>query len=197
MPDGNLQDTLRDLLRTMRIDLRGMYAFPIKGRVLRVYGSEGAYLCDVQPLRCNEETREASSQNGSRQVGQPIRQVPILTVGGGASRGLYALPAIGAVVRVSFFEGDYNWPAVDAVLAPASPSVSGEDIAIYRDASTRVLLQADGTIRVTSASKVIVDAPRLELAGEGGAEVARKGDPVLVDGKTGQITGGSSAVRAK
>lgn len=59
---------------------------------------------------------------------------------------------------------------------------------------------SDSLIRIKANGNVVIDAEAtLELGGEGGAKVARKGDAISTDGPdstTGEITGGSDTVNA-
>ncbi|NUN13500.1 MAG: hypothetical protein HUU55_07680 [Myxococcales bacterium] len=86
-----------------------------KARVVAVHSGGGMvdamnarYSVDVQPL-----TRE-----GGVDAEMPvICDVELPVVWGGPGRGVYALPAIGTVVRLGFYWGDPSQPYIDAVLA--------------------------------------------------------------------------------
>lgn len=73
------------------------------------------------------------------------------------------------------------------------------DANVFDDAGVRLEVK-DGILHVSANSKVVVNAPSVELGGEGGKPVARVGD--MVDVKTGSSAGlwpivqGSSVVSA-
>lgn len=75
-------------------------------------------------------------------------------------------------------------------------SLQPGEVALYDDQEQAVHLMRDGILvksafKVTvEAPEVLVDADRVDLGGEGGAAVARVGDPVA----GGHITGGSGKV---
>ena len=222
MLDGNLKSLLRELLRYARLNLRHQYAFPIKAKVLRVYTGANQYLCDVQPLRNNGQVWEVPLADGNTSRLSPIKRVEINTITTGASRGIFALPEVGTVVRISFWGGDRNYPYVDAVLNPRTPELEIGEVAIYRSAETYIRLRqsgeinvragsaqvdlgadgsvavtADGSVTVTSDSQVVVNCSDVRLGGPGGQAVARIGDQVQVGSNTGTIIEGSSRVRSE
>jgi len=211
--DGSLKSAIQEMLRWAGLDIRRQYAFPIKARVLKVYPAANQYLCDVLPLRNNEEEIRVTDGAGVTKKVQPIVRVPICTKTNGASRGLFGLPAKGELVIVSFLGGDWSWPVVTGALGRVTPGLDEGEVALYLSGETFVRLRQDqvmiqhgpGTyvsltgseIRVKTGSKVVVESPEVHLAGETGKEVARKGDQVVVDGKTGIITEGSTKVKAE
>lgn len=210
MLDGNLKALMAEMLRTIRLDIRKQYAFPVKARVLAVYLEANQYFADVQPLRNNLDAWEVEQEDGTKRKMPSIKKVRINTITNGSSRGFFAIPAIDKIVRVSFWNGDWNWPFIDAVLWDETPQLDEKEVAVYRDADTSIRLRENGDIEIRSKAKVYVEAADVEvkadtvviesgsidLAGDGGPAVARIGDQVRVGDSTGEITSGSSKVRA-
>lgn len=214
MLDGSIKTAIQDLLRWAGLDLRRQYAFPVKARVLKVYPAANQYVCDVLPLRNNGEEIRVTDGAGVTKKVQPIVRVPICTRTNGPNRGLFGLPAKGELVIVSFLGGDWSWPVVTGALGRVTPGLDEGEVGLYLSAETflrlrpegQVILQQDpdtsvsltgAEIRVKTGSKVVVESPEVHLAGETGKEVARKGDKVVVDGKTGTIIEGSTKVKAE
>lgn len=210
LEEGNIKSIMESLVKAMRLDIRKQYAFPIKGRVLEVYLEANQYFVDVQPLRNNEDEWEAEQADGTKKKMPAIKKIHLDTLTNGPTRGVFCLPAKGSIVRVNFWNGDWNWPFVDAVLWSETPAIEEQEVAIYRDETTSIRMRDNGDIEVRTAAKVyveaqdvevvadtvLVDSDSIDLAGTGGPDVARVGDEVEVDGKTGTITSGSSKVRA-
>ncbi len=210
MFDGNIKAIMQDLLRAVKLDIRKQYAFPIKAKVLKVYLEANQYFVDVQPLRNNEDEWEAEQADGTKKKIPAIKKIKLDTLCNGPTRGVFCLPVKDSIVRVSFWNADWNWPFVDAVLWSETPVLEEHEVAIYRDETTSIRMRENGDIEVVTAAKVyveaaevevkaetvLVDADSVDLAGTGGPDVARVGDEVEVDGKTGTITSGSSKVRA-
>lgn len=82
----------------------------------------------------------------------------------------------------------------------ANPSPNDNmDANVFEDAGVRIEIR-DGVVYVSAASKAVVEAPVVELGGEGGKPVARIGDKVSVGSGSSQglwpIVEGSSVVTA-
>jgi len=181
---------LRSVIKALFPELAG-YQHPIRARVVAVHEAGGAmteyaprYTVDVQPLR----------PDWSIDPERPtIPDVEIPVVWAGPNRGVYCLPAVGAIVRVAWYYGDPAHPYVDAILGygfncPDHPAGSfiiqasdGTKIVINPDES--ILIQSSGEVHIScrqatvSASvKAIVDAPLVEIAGN--AHPAAWGDIV-------------------
>jgi len=186
---------LRRLIREALPELLG-YHLSIRARVVAVHEEAGRieeerrrYSVDVQPLR----------PDGSDDEDAPvIPDVEIPTIWAGPGRGIYALPEVGAIVRVAWDYGDPAHPYVHSVLgygfdAPEHPLGAlviqhspGCHITIEPDGSVRVVTPR--RVRVESAELVEVDAPKVLLAG-GGPRVARVGDRVEVTVGAGSSAG--------
>lgn len=185
---------LRRLIREALPELLGFHV-SIRARVVAVHEEAGRieegrrrYSVDVQPLR----------PDGSDDENAPvIPDVEIPTIWAGPDRGIFALPEVGAIVRVAWDYGDPAHPYVHSVLgygfdAPEHPLGAlviqhspGCHVIIDPDRTVRVA--TPGVVRVESAVRVEVTAPKVVLAG-GGRAVARVGDRVQV-----RVGAGSSA----
>lgn len=91
-------------------------AVPLLAKVVKVYeiGSKASfdnciYSADVQVLMLDEEGNFTDSE-------LIIPDVPILSIGVGNNRGLFFLPAVGSIVKVSFLYGSWAYPVIDGVL---------------------------------------------------------------------------------
>ena len=55
MFNRDLKESVKKILQSIFPELKQSLAFPIKGKVLKVYTEGGKYKCDVLPLRNNLE----------------------------------------------------------------------------------------------------------------------------------------------
>ena len=209
--DG-LKGAIRRLVEAFWPELHHRTHTPHKARVVKVRSKPGVagppgeclYSVDLEPL----------TVDGQPDPTRPfLEDVPLDVPWIGGGRGVYALPEVGAIVRVAYYEGNPAYPYVDGVLSEGKAVVRVEpgEYLVQKDADTWVRLKPDGEIEVQAAPGVVfrlkpdgtvellgtavvrVDAPRVELAG-GGPPVARVGDPVQVGAAIGVIIGGSSKV---
>lgn len=213
MFNRDLKESVKKILQSIFPELKQSLAFPIKGKVLKVYTQNGKYKCDVLPLRNNLEEIKVNEKPL-----QVIKEVEINTITNGDNRGFFALPAEGSIVRVSFYNGDFNFPFVDAVLNSKTPALEKEEVAIYRSQNCLITLKSDNTIKIVTDGNVEIEcnsakltssiteitadtatikAQRVNLGGSAGIEVARKGDTVKVGDQYGTITSGSAKVFAE
>ncbi len=203
MFNKDLKESVKKILQSLLPEFRQSFAFPIKGKVLKVYTDENKYKCDVLPLRNNLEEIVVSGK--SLQV---IKEVEINTITNGDNRGIFALPEEGSIVRVSFYGGDFNFPFVDAVLGFKTPPLEKGEVAVYKDKNCFISLKPNGTVYVKTSGEVQIDsslatvnattvtinADRVNLGGSGGLAVARKGDKVQVGDQYGTIIEGSAKI---
>lgn len=209
-----ITQALRRMVETFFPELSGRYHLPHKGRVVAVRSSAGTagppgsplYSVDVEPLR----------PDGSPDPARPLlKDVPLDVPWVGNGRGVYALPEVGAIVRIAYYDGNPAFPYVDGILSQGKVVVRVEpgEYLVHQDGDTWVRIRPDGTVEVQArggvrlrlgsdgtvdlegTAVVRVNAPRVELAG-GGPPVARVGDPVQVGSAVGFIIGGSSKVFA-
>lgn len=227
MLETTIKSSVENLIQNgARVDIRRHYAFPMKGRVEKVYTEAGKYLADVQPQRNGGGDYEVPDPvDGSKKIKLPvIKEIPIDCLCNGPRRGLFCLPQTGSLVRVSFYGGDWTFPFIDAVLwgEGETPEIDEHGIHIFRDETTSIRMMEDGTINidtlapvnitagedvtVTTAADAIVTASNVSIdcqtasIGSGAIKgVARLGDPVEVSPSThkGTITGASSSVTCK
>lgn len=207
-----LHAALRRLVEALWPELGARTHLPHKARVVAVRSEAGAagppgpvrYSVDLEPL----------TPDGRPDPSRPfLRDVPLDVPWMGEGRGVYALPEIGTLVRVAYYDGNPAYPYVDGVLSEGKGVVRVEpgEYLVQRDPDTWVRLRPDGEIHAQAAPGVHlrlrpdgtvelygtvvvrVEAPRVELAG-GGPPVARVGDLVQVGPSVGQIITGSSKV---
>lgn len=212
MRSDALKTALRRLVEALWPELAHRTHLPHKARVVAVRSEPGVagppgsprYSVDLEPL----------TPDGRPDPRRPVlRDVPLDVPWAGPGRGVFALPAVGSVVRVAYYDGDPAYPYVDGILpeGQAVPQVEEGEYLLQKDPDTWVRLKADGGVEAQAAPGVVlrlkpdgtaelrgtavvrVDAPRVELAG-GGPAVARVGDPVQVGASIGVIVGGSGKV---
>ncbi len=106
---------------------------PVLGKVVKVYEATGKatfmnclYSADVQVLILDEEGNFKDSE-------LIIPDVPILSIGIGNQRGIYFLPAINSIVKVSFLYGSPAYPVIDGILPYFSdiPAHGRDDLNVY------------------------------------------------------------------
>lgn len=217
----DLRKAIMEIMNQLLPEIRRQLFFPIKARVSKVYTQANRYLVDVVPLRNNGEAMSVLNSEGNEVELQVIKEVPVNTFTNGPERGVFALPVKDSVVRLSFYGGDLNYPFVDAVLADKTPALEAEEVGMYQGTGHFVRLLSDGSLEVMTPGNITVNAGgdaaivsagnaslisggdvlvqaagSVDIGGSGGSAVARVGDAVEVDGKTGQITEGSSKVNA-
>ena len=155
---------LRTVIKASFPELAG-YQYPIRARVVAVREAGGPmranaprYAADVKPLRPDW------TEDPDRPV---IPDVEIPVIWAGPNRGVYCLPAVGAIVRVGWYYGDPAHPYIDAVLGygfdcPDHPSGSF----IVQAGDAKIAINPDESILVQSTCKVVVEAPAVEIAGD-------------------------------
>jgi len=108
-------------------------AVPMLGKVVKVYETTGKanfnnciYSADVQILLLDEEGNFVDSE-------VIIPDVPILSIGTGNNRGIFFLPAVGSIVKVSFLYGSWAYPVIDGILPYFSsiPEHKKDDMNLY------------------------------------------------------------------
>lgn len=207
-----LHAALRRLVEALWPELASRTHLPHKARVVAVRSEAGVagppgpvrYSVDLEPL----------TPDGRPDPTRPLlKDVPLDVPWMGKGRGVYALPQVGALVRVAYYDGNPAYPYVDGVLSEGLAVVRVEEgeYLVQKDPDTWVRLRPDGevhaqaapgvhlrlkpdgTVELYGTAVVRVDAPRVELAG-GGPPVARVGDLVQVGPSVGQIITGSAKV---
>lgn len=160
VPAREILNIFRTIVLEAVPELRRM-AHPVKGRVVAVRNTGGVmgspdrhYTVDVQVL----------GPDGSDDAGLPVLPgVELSPFWAGPGRGVFALPPVGALVRVGFYEGDPSRPFVDAVLGDgfeAPATVDGRltllagSVRVEIDQGTGdvEIHTASGTIRLTAAT---------------------------------------------
>jgi len=131
--------------------------FKVKGKVVKAY-TTGRYAVDVQML----------NQDGSVNEKYPIfPAVPIPVIWTGVSRGIYAIPPVGAVVRLGFYYNDPGLPYIDAVTGEGFPP--GEHpvgtLVIQESNGTKIVLDSEHKISITAEVEVNINAPVTRIDG--------------------------------
>ena len=106
---------------------------PVLSKVIKLYETSGKatfnsciYSADVQVIILDNEGNFKDSD-------LIIPDVPILSIGIGNNQGIYFLPAIGSIVKISFLYGSLAYPVIDGVLPYFSqiPQHNEKDLNIY------------------------------------------------------------------
>ena len=108
----------KELLEKLKGFLKGYLPPPsVLGKVVKTYTGGGKshflnclYSADILLLELSEDT------GAFKETDIVIPDVPILTVGVGNSQGIFFLPEVGSIVKVSFLYGSYAFPVVDGIL---------------------------------------------------------------------------------
>lgn len=149
------------MILTLFPELGGTH-LPLKGKVTAVHGDAGKvgvssgerrYSVDIKPLH----------PDGSDDKARPsLKDVPLDVPWSGDKRGVFALPKVGALVRVGFYGGSSAHPYIDGILPDGSavPAVEQEQYLIQLNDQMTMLLEREGlTIMVKdAAAKVKVEA---------------------------------------
>lgn len=138
---------------------------PLKGKVTAVHGDAGKvgitngqrrYSVDIKPLH----------PDGTDDKKRPaLKDVPLDVPWSGDKRGVFALPKVGAIVRVGFYGGSLAHPYIDGILPDGSsvPAVEEGQYLIQLNDQTTVLLDKEGlTIKVKDAGANV----KVEAAGD-------------------------------
>ncbi|MBM4394354.1 MAG: hypothetical protein FJ087_01535 [Deltaproteobacteria bacterium] len=188
-----LKAALVKLLRAGSPELRGMH--PVQARVVKTHGDAGAmteaeprYSVDVQVLR----------RDGGDDPDWPVIpdvECPVLWAGPGC--GVYAMPAVGAVVRVGFLYGDRSCPVVEGVSGRGfnAPGVLAGQLLIDAG-STCISVQRNGVIRIRGtgaeldggSGTVLISGLNVVLDGQVQAGGVGAELPVMVMGPSGPTT---------
>jgi len=108
----------REVLTKLKEFLKGFVPPPpVLGKVVKTYTQRGKahflnslYSVDVLLLELSEDT------GAFKETDIVIPDVPILTLGVGNNQGIFFLPEVGSIVKVSFLYGSYAFPIVDGIL---------------------------------------------------------------------------------
>lgn len=138
----------------------GRRLLPVKGRVEAVYqkagqgGETGVYAVDVQPL-------DAAGQP----VGPILPHLTIPTIWVGPSRGILAIPPVGSLVRVGWYES--GEPYLDAILPDGMtlPKQDAGGLTIVHP-SARIEILPTGDINIESAEGISLNAPLTIIMGD-------------------------------
>lgn len=157
---GELIKVLRSLVGEAFPELKG-FPFQVHGKVVKAYqpGGRGTYAVDVQLL----------GRDGDILEDLPVLPaVELSPIWAGPSRGIYALPPVGATVRVGFYYADPSQPYIDAVLADGfdSPAHPAGSLLIQQANGIKIEIESGGTIRIaTNAGVVVLTASTVRVEG--------------------------------
>lgn len=161
MTGDDILGRFRRMVLTLFPELGGTH-LPLKGKVTAVHGDAGKvgvssgerrYSVDIKPLH----------PDGSDDKSRPaLKDVPLDVPWSGDKRGVFALPKVGALVRVGFYGGSSAHPYIDGILPDGSsvPAVEQGQYLIQLSDQMTVLLEQGGlTITVKdAAAKVNIEA---------------------------------------
>src|SRR6266567_385181 len=152
----------------------------------RVYGKYRGQVTDTDdPDNLGRIKAKVPRLLGDEEIGWAL---PAFAYGGASEQGLFAVPDTGAGVWIEFEGGDLSYPiwsgtwyTSDAIPESARPgkkvlkTKSGHKIVLDDDGNSLTIADSNGntvtmdqdTVTVTAgkASKVVVNAPKIELAG--------------------------------
>ncbi|RUM59772.1 MAG: hypothetical protein DSY59_04005 [Persephonella sp.] len=138
-------------------------AIAVLGKIVKVYEKSGkahflncVYSADVELLELDEEGNFKDS-------GLPIPDVPILSIGIGNNRGIFFLPAVNSIVKVSFLYGSLDYPVIDGVLPyfSAIPEHNKDDLTV--EVPQNILIEAKGNITIKAKGNILIDGNRIDL----------------------------------
>lgn len=181
-------------------EFRG-YHFSIRAKVVKVHEDAGRiddfnrrYSVDVKPLR----------PDGSEDENAPvIPDVELPVIWAGPGRGIYAVPVVGAIVRVGYYYNDPSHPFVDAVLGhgfdcPAHPAGSlviqhsdGVSIEIDPEQNIWVKTPQSKIEEVGKLWKIITETAQVECKKEANITAGKVAN---VDAPTVNLAGGGLAL---
>ena len=89
--------------------------------------------------------------------------MPILSIGVGNNRGIFFLPAVNSIVKVSFLYGSLDYPVIDGVLPyfSAIPEHNKDDLNIY--VPQNILITAEGNITIKAEGNILINGDRIDL----------------------------------
>lgn len=155
MATGDLKEALKRLVAPAAIS---PFALVRKARVVATHDSGGTanaanacYSIDVQPLKAAGDTDEDWPV---------IRDVELPLLWAGQNRGVFGLPAVGAVVRLGFYEADPGRPYIEAAIADGLvvPNHPAGSLLIQHSTGTAIEITAEGKVIIASVVGVDVVA---------------------------------------
>lgn len=164
VPTRELIEVFRKIVLEAAPELR-LQLFAVRGRVLAVRESgrmgpgQPGYTCDVRVL----------APDGSDDPDLPVLQrVEIAPLWAGPGQGVFALPPVGALVRVGFYYGDPGRPYIDAVLGEGweAPAGLAGKLVVVAPGLRLELDSASGDVRVEASRGRIVLAGDVVVTGK-------------------------------
>lgn len=122
-------------------NLRHYYRVPRKGRVVKVYPSDGSYWLDVQPLRNDDSVDPAEPV---------ISRVEIPVLWGGPDRGIICPPTVGTLCDITYYDGDPNWPRISNFrwAGNRAPACELGALIIQQSPGSHFLIKPDGSFEI-------------------------------------------------
>ena len=184
MNQEELMRGLGNIVRKLFPELAERTHLPAKARVLAVRGEAGEVRVDGLGSRRYSVDVEPLTPDGDPDPERPtLLDVPLEVPWTGPGRGVFALPAVGSIVRVCFYGGSAAHPYIDGIVPDGFevPAVAENEYLIRQSPEVRLRITDAGDIQLLTNAKVY-------LADLDGRPIAREGDQVEV-----VVASGSSA----
>jgi hypothetical protein len=155
----DLLGRLRRIILHLFPELAGTH-LPLKARVLKLNSAAGRVGVADGPRRYSVDVKPLHPE-GNEDEGRPvIRDVPIDVPTSGPLRGVFALPAVGSIVRIGFYGGSAAHPYVDGVIPDGweVPAIEEGEVLVQHRDGTKWRFDGDGNLTIQLA----------EVGGKGG-----------------------------
>lgn len=155
-------DSLNQALERIARRDTSPYATARRARVVGLNQSAG--LVDALNARYSVDVQLLNGDGSVDENWPQIRDVALPVIWAGNQRGIFALPQLGSVVRMGFYEADPSQPYIDAVLADGHtiPPHPVNSILIQHGLGTLIEISAAGKITIQSSTGVdIIGGPGL------------------------------------
>lgn len=206
MTGDDILGRFKRMILTLFPELGGTH-LPLKGKVTAVHGDAGKVGVSSGERRYSVDIKPLHPDGSDDKAHPPLKDVPLDVPWSGDKRGVFALPKVGALVRVGFYGGSSAHPYIDGILPDGSsvPAVEqgqylihqndqmtvlfdGEGYAIkVKDPDAKVTVEAAGNVEVKADMNVKVEAAM-------SAEVKAGTSATVKAGTTATVEGGVKAI---